>query len=106
MMVTTTFPQASQVLDSRGRVLKWARCPLPGHQDAHGRGRRSSEFLAEQQEFDGARTWLFRCKHGGKPFHNFTALPDPDTPRTKEALEEWKLRQIEIKKIKDKGYYA
>lgn len=80
--------QAVQKL-SRGKPLKQARCPMPSHVDRFGRGALSSNFLGEQEDFEGARFWAFSCHHGGKPYHSFLALPDPAAPRRVEDYAAW-----------------
>lgn len=103
------YPQGHTTLDSKGKALKWSRCPLPSHQDAKGFGTRTSDFLGEQQDFEGnPATWTFRCKHGGRPFHTFYALPDPDTPRRPEDFAPWAERQRaeQERKKEEKHKYA
>lgn len=84
---------AEMKLNARGQVLKSARCPRPTHADGTGKGTRSSNFLGEQQGFDGSRLWSFSCHHGGRPYHVFQTPAPADAPSTVEELEVWKQRQ-------------
>lgn len=92
------LPQATQTVDSRGKILKSARCPMPSHKDSIGRGAKTSRFLAAQQDFEGNKFWTFSCHFGGKPYHAFQALPDPSAPENEADLPAWIERQKEANK--------
>lgn len=92
------LPVATQKLNRKGQVMKTARCPMPSHRDSIGRGAQTSHFLGAQETFEGDRFWTFSCHHGGKPYHNFQALPDPEAPETADKLDAWKEKQLQGKK--------
>lgn len=91
-------PQAVQKLNTKGKPIKSARCPLPSHVDRLGRGALSSNFLGEQQDFEGKKYWSFSCHHGGKPYHVFQADPDPEAPKTTEEYPIWHRQQVDAKR--------
>lgn len=93
-------PQGYQELNNKNQPIKRARCPLPSHIDSKGRGSMSSNYLGEQQTFDGEKYWSFSCHHGGKPYHVFQAIPDPLAPRTEAEYPAWLESAIKAKQQK------
>lgn len=71
---------------------------MPSHRDRVGRGKLSAEFMGVRVSFENTKTWAFRCRGLGKPYHIFDALPDPDAPENEADLPAWIKRQQEGKK--------